>query len=107
MHIAEAASPSRFCGSSAGAAGITSGLHADEGANTPLYLTRLNRGGGTNAASFSISSRGSKITCVVPSRQRRLRRYKSLPSGKTDKRSAATGGRQAYRQSLSRRILYE
>jgi hypothetical protein len=48
-----------------------------------------------NAASFSTRSSGSNITSVAPSRQRRLRRYRSRPSGKTDKRSAATEGRQA------------
>jgi hypothetical protein len=65
------------------------------GCQHPLYLTKLKRGGGTKAASFSISSSGLKITCVVPSRQRRFRRYSSQPSGKTDNRSAATDGRQA------------
>jgi len=47
------------------------------------------------AASFSTSSTGSNTTCVVPSRQRRLRRYRSRPSGKRDRRSVATGGRAA------------
>jgi hypothetical protein len=59
----------------------------------PLYRTILMRGGGTSAANFSIRSRGSKIMWVVPSRQPRLRRCSSLPFGRRDIRSGATGGK--------------
>jgi hypothetical protein len=48
--------------SSFAASGIIRDLQAAEGATPPWYLTRLNRGGGTNAASFLIKSRESKIT---------------------------------------------
>jgi hypothetical protein len=47
--------------SAAGSEGITSGLQPAAAANTPKYLTKSNRGTGTNAASFSTSSNGSKI----------------------------------------------
>lgn len=45
----------------------------------PCTFTKL-KGGGD--ASFSTRSSGSKITCIVPSRQRRLRQYRSGPSGR-------------------------
>jgi hypothetical protein len=44
---------------SAGFAGMIRRLHPDDGAKMPEYLTMLKRGGGTNAASFSMNSTGS------------------------------------------------
>ena len=43
-------------------------------------------GGGTSAASFSTNSRNSKMTWLVPSRQRRPRRYSNLPSGRRSRK---------------------
>jgi hypothetical protein len=71
------------------------------GARTPLYRTRLNRGGCTSAASFSTSSRGAKMTWVVPWRQRRFKRYSRRPSGNRKRRPVATGGRPASRARRS------
>ncbi len=49
-------------------AGVTIARRRLCGANTPWYLVKCIRGGGTSATRRAIRSRGSRTTCVVPSR---------------------------------------
>ncbi len=49
-------------------AGVTRARYLLFGANTPWKRVRFTRGFGTSAASRAMKSRGSKMTCVVPSR---------------------------------------
>ena len=48
-------------------AGVTRARYLLFGANTPWKRVRLTRGFGTSAARRAMKSRGSKMTCVVPS----------------------------------------
>jgi len=77
--------------------GTIRALHFAAGARMPEYLTRCALGAGTSATSFSSNSTGSNTTCVVPSRQARLKRYSSRPSARRSRRSIAIGGRAQYR----------
>src|SRR5262249_38748582 len=55
-------------------------------------MTRLIRGRGVNAASFSRNSTGSKRRCVVPSAHSAFKVTTTRPSGVSVRRSWATGG---------------
>src|SRR5207247_52395 len=63
------------------------------GARMPWYRTRLMRGRGVKAASFSGSSTGVKRRWLVPSCHSLFRVTRTRPSGVSARRSCATGGR--------------
>lgn len=73
------------------------------GANAPWQTSRLMRGRGMTAASFSRNSDGSKHSARVPSRHGRRRRSTTLPPGVTSVASWATGERKMYRHNCSSR----
>jgi hypothetical protein len=64
----------------------------DAGANTPWYVTKCRRGGGTSAHSRSISTAFVITTAVVPSRQRCFSAYPIRPSASSTSRDSATAG---------------
>ena len=81
--------------------GVTRARYLLFGANTPWNRVRLTRGFGTSAASRAIKSRGSKMTCVVPSRYGLFSGYRTLPLGVTDTRFCELAGQLMYRHSRS------
>lgn len=72
--------------------GVTSARQRWFGANTPWYLVWFTRGLGTSAARRAMKSKGSKTTCVVPSRYGVLSRYTTFPCALTVSRFSATAG---------------
>ena len=87
--------------SSRGGGGTMRALHLLCAASTPPYLTVLNRGGCTAAASRASRDRGSISSATVPSLNGRLRTSRTRSSPASCTRSCEIGGRRMYLQSAS------